>query len=475
MTQQTFEQVVYDPSGALIGGIGITSEELAEMTPNLEAARDEVLADLELWHTGSEAPREKRPLEPGFIDLPERLLAEYEQAPGTSEIGRILTAAQRLSEMVDRVVVIGIGGSYMGSRSLLEACCHPYYDELDRTQRNDRPRMYFAGYTVDNDLTQGLMDLLDRKRPLHTVDERWGIIVVSKSGGTLEPVIAFRQFLNALRQSVANDSELLARLVIPVVGFGSNLHKMVTELGCEAIFPVPEGIGGRFSIFSAVGLLPAAVLGIDIVKLLQGAALMNKRFRESPAGNNPVLDYVGVCQLMEARHGANIRVLSLWNESLEALGLWYDQLLSESLGKQERGATPLTVVNTRDLHSRGQQHQEGRRDKLITNIIINHARRKPLPIGHSVMNHDDLNKLADKSLLDIATAAVIGANRAYNEDRRPTTNIHLPYLDEVSLGQLYQMLMLATSVEGRLIGINPYGQPGVEAYKKHMRSILQSG
>ena len=136
------------------------------------------------------------------------------------------------------------------------------------------------------------------------------------------------------------------------------------------MFPIFDGVGGRFSVLSPVGLLPAAVLGLDVVKLLEGAAAMNERFRTAPPRENPALDYAGVCRLMEIRRGATIRVLSTWGKRLEAVGLWYDQLLAESLGKNGQGATPLTVVNTRDLHSRGQQHQEGRRDKLITNLVV---------------------------------------------------------------------------------------------------------
>jgi len=238
------------------------------------------------------------------------------------------------------------------------------------------------------------------------------------------------------------------------------------------MFAVPEGVGGRFSILSAVGLLPAAILGIDVVRLLEGAVAMNEHFRTAPVGSNAVLDYVGVSHLLETQRGATTRVLSVWAKSLETTGLWYDQLLAESLGKAEIGATPFTTVNTRDLHSRAQQHQEGRRDKLITNVVVDEWRCDPLPVGRSEWDQDELNDLADRTLPDLMNAAVAGTNEAYRSDGRPTANIHLPRVDEISLGQFYQMMMLATVVEGRLLGINPYGQPGVEAYKRNMRRIL---
>ena len=200
---------------------------------------------------------------------------------------------------------------------------------------------------------------------------------------------------------------------------------------------------------------------------------MNKRFRTAAPLENPVLDYVGMSRLMETHRGATIRVLATWGKGLEAVGLWYDQLLSESLGKNGQGATPLTVVNTRDLHSRGQQHQEGRHDKLITNLMVEHTHREPIAIERSDFDQDKLNALSGKTLPDILQAAYVGMNRAYADDYRRTATIRLPRLDEASLGQLFQMFMLATVVEGRLVGINPYGQPGVEAYKKNMNAILR--
>jgi len=263
--------------------------------------------------------------------------------------------------------------------------------------------------------------------------------------------------------------------VIPITGDSGRLHDLAAALGCDSVFPIPNGVGGRFSILSAVGLLPAAVMGLDVQHLLEGAATMNERFRTAPPLENPVLDYVGMARMMEVRRGATIRVLSTWGKGLESVGLWYDQLLSESLGKNGQGATPLTVVNTRDLHSRGQQHQEGRRDKLITNLVVEHTAREPVAIERSEFDQDKLNSLSGKTLPEILEAACAGTNQAYADDYRRTATIRLPRLDEASLGQLFQMLMLATVVEGRLVGINPYGQPGVEAYKKKMTAILQGG
>jgi glucose-6-phosphate isomerase len=471
MNSHSLAPLRYDPSGVMIAG-SLSPDDLERLNPRLEAARTEVLVDAQLWQTGGAVPPEKQPLDAGFIELPERLLAEYRAVRSASQLQRILAAARKLDALVDRVVVLGIGGSYMGARALFEGCCHPYYNELSRAERGSHPRIYFEGNNVDNDAMQGLLDLLGDSRATGVAD-RWGVVVISKSGGTLETAVAFRQLIAILRRACADKQPPLHDLVIPVTGEQGRLFDLSRALGCPEVFPIPDGIGGRFSVLTAVGLLPAAVLGLDVVALLEGAAAMNAHFRSAPPHENIVLQYVGVGHLMEQQHGATVRVLSTWGKGLEAAGLWYDQLLAESLGKQEVGATPLTVVNTRDLHSRGQQHQQGRRDKLITNLIVENVRRDRLAVGRSELDQDQLNSLADKTLCDIMAAAIAGTNQAYAEDQRPTADLRLPRLDEASLGQFFQMMMLATVVEGRLIGVNPYGQPGVEGYKKHMNANLR--
>jgi glucose-6-phosphate isomerase len=440
---------------------GIAEADLKWLTPRLEGVRQEVLADGELFRKGGPVPAEKQPLDAAFFDLPEKFLG-----PDRKMLDSIVATADRLAKEVDRVLVLGIGGSYMGARALMEGCCHPYHNEIARQRRGGRPRMYFEGNNVDNDAVQSLLDLVEG-------DDDWAIIVISKSGGTLETALAFRVFFEALKKSCKGDEEKLRRRIVPITGETGKLRDLAKAIGCPTIFPIPEGVGGRFSILSAVGLLPAAVLGIDIVRLLEGAAAMNESFRKAAPLDNPALAYAGISRLMEVRRGANIRILSTWGKSLEAAGLWYDQLLSESLGKNGQGATPITVVNTRDLHSRGQQHQEGHRDKLITNVIVEKSHRDAIAIEKSNFDQDKLNELVGKTYPDVLRAAFEGTNQAYMDDFRRVATIRLPILDESSMGQLFQMLMIATVAEGRLVGINPYGQPGVEAYKKNMNAILR--
>jgi glucose-6-phosphate isomerase len=475
--QPATDPIQYDPAAVLATG-GISRADLDALAGRLDAARTDSLADVDRWRSGGTRPGEV--LDPAFIDLPDRLLADYQTSRTTSELFAILQTARRIRDAVDRVIVLGIGGSYMGTRALFEACCHPFHNELPRGERGGRPRLSFEGFNMDNDSAQGLLDLIAPAGAPRSDDllDRWAMLVVSKSGGTLETAIATRLFLQALAASVGGDTAQLAQRVVPITGKSGRLADLAKAIGCPDVFDIPDGVGGRFSVFTAVGLLPASIVGIDVVRLLEGAAAMNRRFREAPVAENPVLQYVGVGHLAEAKTGATIRVLSAWSNRLESLGLWYDQLLSESLGKDEKGATPLTAVTTRDLHSRGQQHQDGRRDKLITNLIVGEPRRDRLALpklGSYGHDQDKLDALVGTAWPDMLTAAIGGTNEAYAQAKRPTADILLPRIDEHVVGQLLQMLMLATVVEGRLVGTNPYGQPGVEAYKKFMMARLRPG
>jgi glucose-6-phosphate isomerase len=364
----------------------------------------------------------------------------------------------------------------MGARALFEALRHPFHNELSARQRNGIPRIYFEGNNLDNDAVGGLLDLLSNPdSPSNSREDRWGIVPISKSGGTLETAVAFRIFRDALERSFGSDSPALKQLVVPITGATGKLRDLATDAGYRHVFEIPDDVGGRFSVFTAVGLFPAAMMGIDVEQLLSGAADMTRRFFSAPLGENPVLDYTATCHLFEADAGMTVRLLSTWGSRLEALGFWYDQLLSESLGKQEKGATPITVVNTRDLHSRGQQHQEGRRDKLITNVIVETPSNDPLKVPKSAIDHDQLNRLHNKTLPELLAAATEGTNQAYAAVERPTADILLAELTPYAMGELLQMFMLATVLEGRLIAINPYGQPGVEAYKQNMTAIIDRG
>ncbi|MFN0199573.1 MAG: glucose-6-phosphate isomerase [Planctomycetaceae bacterium] len=466
-------EIQYDPAAAIHH---IRKKHWRNLEGEILEARDELFADVTLMNSGEKIPKGKQPLDAGFIHLPQQLLNEHARDPQQSLIGRIQEAADMLRREVDQVVLLGIGGSYMGARALFEALCHPYHNELPREERNNSPRVYFEGDNLDNDSLSSLLVLLQQRcRDSRDTLHRWGLSVISKSGGTLETAVAFRILRQALENYYGSDSADSRDLVVPVTGESGKLRDLSNARDYPRVFPIPDGVGGRFSIFTAVGLLPAAIMGLDIRELLRGAAEMTERFQSAKYGANPVLDYTATCYLLEQELHLDVRILSTWGKSLEAVGLWYDQLLAESLGKKEQGALPLTVVNTRDLHSRGQQHQEGKRDKLITNLIVDSPRRAAILLHEDSLDHDQLNRFQAKSIPQFLNAAIEGTNQAYADDDRPTADIRLPRLNEHTLGQLFQMFMLATVLEGRLLGINPYGQPGVEAYKRNMLDILTAG
>ncbi|MDA7950395.1 MAG: glucose-6-phosphate isomerase [Pirellulaceae bacterium] len=467
-------QIRFSYEGALFEPNGLNKDELQKLAPALEQVRKEILtSDIELLTNPQEIPPNKQPLDGAFLELPQKLLLEYQTLKEKSEIRQILAVAERLQNEVDAVVILGIGGSYMGAKTLFDAFLSPYHNELSRAERNGIPRIYFEGNNLDNDSASALLDRLGNDFSEGSPEKKWAVVVVSKSGGTLETAVAFRKFLSTLKKSCGQNRRLLSRLIVPVTGKSGKLYDLATSIRCEDKFEVPEGVGGRFSIFSAVGLLPAAVMGIDILSFLLGAVSTNEHFYSEKELDNQVLQYVAVQILCEQKNNQKIRVLSIWNKSLESFGFWYDQLLSESLGKDEQGATPLTVVNTRDLHSRAQQHQEGRRDKVITNLIIQKPQEGPLVVGDLSSNEDQLDEISGLTYPQLMQAAILGTNQAYRDDNRPTLDITLPEVSPAFLGQLFQYFMLTTVVEGRVLGLNPYGQPGVEKYKELMKKFLK--
>jgi glucose-6-phosphate isomerase len=446
---------------------------LKELMPRLTQCRSQVAAEREARNV---AP-ENLPVDAGFIDLPQNLLDNLRRKGDASELGRCINLANRLRDEADRLILLGIGGSYLGARALFDALKSAYHNELPPEARLGTPRIYFEGNNLDNDALQDLLDLIqitcvDPERR----EERWAVVTISKSGTTLEPGVALRAFRREAVEYYGLRSEWLKQLFVAVTGPTSKLRDLFRADGfTEAdILTIPDNIGGRYSVFTPAGLLPAALMGLDTRALLLGAAAMTKRFLEEPFERNPVLQYAAVNYLMTEEGGKPIRVLSVWSKKLETLGLWYDQLLAESLGKHGRGPTPLTSVQTRDLHSRGQQHQEGSRDRLINNLVVMSPHSVPIGVGMADHNEDDLNAYNRKGIPDLMSAAVQGTNKAYYDVARPAADLVMPTLSEHTMGQLFQMLMLATVVEGRLMGVNPYGQPGVEAYKRNMREILKA-
>jgi glucose-6-phosphate isomerase len=451
----------------------LSPDRLEALKPVLNQVRGRVAAERDL----ANVPAKDQPLQAGFIDLPQKLLDGFRRRQDASDLGRVIRVANRLRENVDRVVVLGIGGSYLGAKALFDALCHSHHNEMPAKLRMGKPRVYFEGNALDNDALQELLELLENTCVDPDIpEERWGVVVVSKSGDTVETAAAFRAFRAEAQKYYGPKDPILRQVVVPVTGPKGKLRDLCRADGYadDDILTVPDDVGGRYSVFTPVGLLPAAAMGLDVRALLLGAATMTRRFLEEPVEKNPVMQYAAVNYLLAEEGKKTTRVTACWSKKLEAVGWWYDQLLSESLGKVGRGPTPLTAVYSRDLHSRGQQHQDGARDKVITNLVVRAPKHPPVQLGHADRNEDDLNQFSRKGYPDLLDAALKVANEAYADAARPSADILLPALTEHTIGQLMQMLMLATVVEGRLMGINPYGQPGVEAYKANMVRHLKA-
>jgi glucose-6-phosphate isomerase len=445
---------------------------LKDLVPRLIQCRSQVAAEREIRNT---AP-EMQPLDAGFIDLPQATLDNHRRKGESSDLGRVLNLADRLRQQVDRIVFLGLGGATLGPRALFEALCSRYHNELPPETRLGVPRIYFEGDSADNDALQNLLDLLQ----ITCVDpdqreERWAVVALEKTGASLEPGVALRVFRREATEYYGLRSKWLTELFAAVTAGESKLRDLFHAYAHDesSLLTIPENVGARFSVFTAAGMLPAAVMGLDVRALLLGAATMTKRFLEEPFERNPVLQFAGVNYLIAEEQHKPLRVLSVWSKKLEAVGAWYAQLTAQSLGKQGRGPTPLTLVGGRDLHTRGQQHQDGPRDRLINNLVIKNPRTVPILVQMADHNEDELNQYNRKGLPNLLNAALHGANQAYYDAARPTADLVLPALSEHTMGQLLQMLMLATVVEGRLMGINPYSQPGVEPYKRHMREYLK--
>jgi glucose-6-phosphate isomerase len=451
----------------------VSQNRLKELVPRLLQVRSQIAAERDL----QQVPPELQPLEPGFIDLPQKMLDEHRRHGDTSVLGRVLAAAGRLREQIDRLVVVGIGGSHLGARALIHALRSTYHNELPVDTRLGAPRVYFAGTDVDNDALQDLIELLQTTCVDPELrDERWGLLIISKSGDTLETAIAHRILRREAAEYYGTRSDRLKQLFVPITGSTGKLRELCKALGYadSDIFGLPDNVGERYSVFTAAGLLPAAILGLDVRAVLLGAAAMSKLFVDEPFEHNPALQYAGVNYLMTEKIGKGTRVLAIWSRKLESVGFWYDHLLAESLGKQSRGPTPMTIVQTRDFHMRGQQHQEGPRDKIVNNLVLKSPRSVPIAVGMADNNQDELHALSRKTLSEITQAAHRGISQSHSEAARPGADLVLPTLSEHTMGQLLQMLMLATVLEGRLMGINPYGQPAVDSFNQNLKDLLKS-
>lgn len=442
----------FDRTGAVNPNCGLDSEEINATTLELAKIRDEMMsASLDL-NAGN-----------AFVRGPDELLASNAADRRGSVLGRLFKRASYMHTIVDRVVMLGSSGSCTGAKAILESCCQPFWNELSRADRGSKPRIYFNGNSFDNDSMQGLLHLLDahKGKPASSELERWALVVIDKNGDTPETSSALRQFLAALQSSTGLDREKLVELLVPVTGQNSRLHEMVTRLGSTDIYPIPEGVDDPFSVLSVAGLVPAAMLGVNVIELLQGAVAMTEHFATAPPQENVVLQYAATNHLLAKQRGLGVRVLRLWSKALEPFGFWYDQLVSKSLGKELAGVTQVSMVKTSDLFSRHQQHLHAHRDTAVNphrdtavnNILVDEVRFDALPVQKGENDLDFKWGVSEETLPGALKRVIAAANEELKLAGRPSTNLFMPRVDELHMGQLFQMMMLATVVEGRFMGV----------------------
>jgi len=385
----------------------------------------------------------------GWLNLPSSI--------SKNEISKIKSSANKIGSIADYVIVTGIGGSYLGTRAIIDAMSNSF-DLLIKNRKN--PVILYAGQNISEDYLYELLDFVKNKS--------FAVIVVSKSGTTTEPAIAFR-LLKELLENKYDKEEVKNRIIAITDEFKGALLTLSKRNGYET-FAIPDDIGGRYSVLTAVGLLPIAIAGVDIEKLIEGAKIMEENLKNENYENNPAAIYAAVRNILY-RKGKSIELLVNYNPKLHYLAEWWKQLFGESEGKSLQGIFPATVDFTTDLHSLGQWIQEGERTVFETVISI----EKP---NHTVIipkdndDLDQLNYIAEKRVDEINKMAELGTLIAHVDGGVPNIKITIPELNEFYLGQLIYFFEKACGISGYMQGINPFDQPGVEAYKKNMFALL---
>ncbi len=387
----------------------------------------------------------------GWIDLP----VNYDK----EEFARIKKAAAKIQQDSEVLLVIGIGGSYLGARAAIEFLRHSFYNVVDKSVRKT-PEIYFVGNSISSTYIRDLMDVIG--------DRDFSINMISKSGTTTEPAIAFRVF-KELAEKKYGKEEAAKRIYATTDKARGSLKGLADAEGYET-FVVPDDIGGRFSVLTAVGLLPIAVSGADIDKLMEGAAEGRKKALENSFEDNDALKYAALRNIM-LRKGKGIEVLANYEPSVHYVSEWWKQLYGESEGKDQKGIFPASVDLTTDLHSMGQFIQDGART-LFETVIDVESSRAEIILQEEAVDLDGLNYLAGKTVDFVNKSAMNGTILAHTDGQVPNFMIHVPEANEFYLGQLFYFFEFACGVSGYLLGVNPFNQPGVESYKKNMFALL---
>lgn len=387
----------------------------------------------------------------GWLDLP----VDYDK----EEFARMKKAAAKIQSDSEVLIVIGIGGSYLGARAAIEFLRHGFYNNVSKEIRKT-PEIYYAGNSISGSYLKGLLDVVG--------DRDFSVNIISKSGTTTEPAIAFRIFKEKLEKKYGKEGAA-KRIYATTDKAKGALKNLATEEGYEA-FVVPDDVGGRFSVLTAVGLLPIAVSGADITKLMEGAAAGRKLALEQDFKENDALQYAAVRNIL-LRKGKSVEVLANYEPSLHYVSEWWKQLYGESEGKDQKGIFPAAVDLTTDLHSMGQFIQDGSRIMFETVLNIEESGDQ-IVIEEEPVDLDGLNYLAGKDMDFVNKSAMNGTILAHTDGNVPNLMVNLPKQDEFYLGELFYFFEFACGVSGYLLGVNPFNQPGVESYKKNMFALL---
>lgn len=387
----------------------------------------------------------------GWIDLP----VDYDK----EEFARIKQAAEKIKQDSDVLLVIGIGGSYLGARAAIEFLSHSFYNVLPKGARKT-PEIYFVGNSISSKYIKDLQDVLEGKD--------FSINIISKSGTTTEPAIAFRVFKEMLISKYGRE-EANKRIYATTDKAKGALKNLANEEGYES-FVVPDDVGGRFSVLTAVGLLPIAVSGADIDRLMEGAAAARNQALEAEYEKNPALMYAAVRNIL-LRKGKQIEIVANYEPSLHYVSEWWKQLYGESEGKDQKGIFPAAVDLTTDLHSMGQFIQDGARILFETVLNVEESAAE-IVLQKEEKDTDGMNYLAGQTVDFVNKSAMNGTVLAHTDGNVPNLMVHIPRQDEYSLGQLFYFFEFACGISGYLLGVNPFNQPGVESYKKNMFALL---
>lgn len=417
-----------------------SEDELEKMQPFVEKAH-------ELVHEKTGAGSDFL----GWVDLP----ANFDQ----EEYARIKQAAEKIRNHSDILLVIGIGGSYLGARAAIEMLNHSFQNLLSKEERN-APQIIFVGNHLGATYTAELFDLLK--------DKDFSINVISKSGTTTEPAISFRIFKKYLEEKYGKE-EAKERIFATTDREKGALKSVADEAGYET-FVIPDDVGGRYSVLTAVGLLPIAVSGVNIDDIMNGAKQAMEDLRTPNLKENPSYQYAAIRNILYNK-GKVTELLINYDPSLQYFAEWWKQLFGESEGKDLKGIYPSSANFTTDLHSLGQYIQEGRRN-IFETVLHVHESRKDLVLEAEENDADGLNYLAGKSIHEINEKAFQGTMLAHTDGDVPNLIVEIPRIDPYMFGYLVYFFEKACAISGYLLGVNPFDQPGVEAYKKNMFALL---